>query len=69
MKDFGGTFGDIVVLNAWLTVFDGNGDSVLRKNTKLSVPLGQGYNALAEQQSILLGELSADIYKSLLKLK
>lgn len=69
VTDFGGTFGDKAVLNAWWTVFDGNGDSVLRKNTKLSVPLGQGYNALAEQQSILLGELSADIYKSLLKLK
>lgn len=69
VTDFGGTFGDKAVLNAWWTVFDINGDSILRKNAKLSAPLGQGYNALAAQQSILLGELSADIYKSLLKLK
>ncbi len=66
---FGGTFGETANLAAWWMVYDKNEKLLNRKKTELSLPLEDGYNNLAMQQSLLTGELSKQIAAFLSRLK
>lgn len=65
---FDGIWQDKAKLEAWWTIFNRNGDVVTRQKTTLEAPLGHNYEELAEQQSRLIAELSAQIAARLSKL-
>lgn len=65
---FEGVWNENAVLDAWWSILDSDNKSVARDQVSLSRPLGQTYDNLVQQQSILLGELSEKIAARLAKL-
>lgn len=61
-------FDDKAVLDAWWSVFNRDGKTVLRERTKLERPLKGGYDNMVEAQSVLIDELSHQIAAKIIKL-
>ncbi len=54
-------------IDAWWTVYK-NGRVVARERSRLSAPLTESYEDLAEKESVLIGELAREIAVKLAKL-
>lgn len=68
INKFEGTWNRQAELDAWWSILNSNGKIIARDKVSLSRPLGDSYDNLVQQQSILLEELSAQIAVRLARL-
>lgn len=61
INKFDGIWNKSAELEAWWSVTNADGKTLIQKKTSLSANLGEGYDALVKAQSRLIAELSAQI--------
>ncbi len=69
INKFDGTWGKTAELSAWWSIYDANGNPVVRKRADLSRPLGKTYDDLMLQDSNLVSGLAREIAARVAKLK
>lgn len=64
-----GTWKQEASLSAWWTIFNNNSQAIIRQKTEFKIPLGQNYDNLAQQYSLLINQLAQEIALQITKLK
>ncbi len=65
---FEGKFNDKVYLDSWYSIYNRNGINIANERVKFDTELGDSYDDLVEQQSLLISKLSEEIAKKLARL-
>ena len=65
---FEGKFNDKVYLESWYFIYDKNGKNIINEKVKFNMELGNNYENLVWQESVLISKLSKKIAEKLSKI-